>query len=81
MADETQKNGAGDKAADRQRGIDEVSLELMKFIATTTGYGKPSSSSVGFSTGKGGKSGSEEYTDALLELYDRCRKVVGKQSS
>ena len=75
MADETQKNGA----ADKQRGIDEVSLELMKFIATTTGHGKPSSSSVGFSAGKGGKSGTEEYTDALLELYERCRKVVGKQ--
>jgi len=75
MADETQKNGA----ADKQRGIDEVSLELMKFIATTTGHGKPGSSSVGFSAGKGGKNGTEEYTDALLELYERCRKVVGKQ--
>ena len=81
MADVTLKSDAGDKASDRQRGIDEVSLELMKFIATTTGIGKPSVSSVGFSAGKGGKSGSEEYTDALLDLFERCRKVVGKQQS
>ncbi len=81
MADETQKNPAEAKAADKQRGIDEVSLELMKFIALTTGYGKPSGSSAGFAAGKGAKSGSDEYTDALLELFERCRAVVGKQSS
>ena len=80
MADETQKNGAGEKAADKEHGINEVSLELMKFIATTTGFGKPSLSSVGFSAGKTGKSGSDEYADALLELYERCRKVVKKDS-
>jgi hypothetical protein len=80
MADETQKNGAGDKATDKERGINEVSLELMKFIASNSGLGKPNLSSVGFSAGKIGKSGSDEYTDALLELFERCRRVVKKDA-
>lgn len=75
MADETKNPKDG--AAERQRGIDEVSLEMMKFIALTTGYGKPSSSAAGFS-GKASKTGSEEHTDALLELFERCRSVVKK---
>ena len=54
---------------------DEVALELMKFIAVTTGYGK-GSSSPGF-TGKSARS-SEEYADSLLELYERCRSAVRK---
>ncbi len=54
---------------------DEVALELMKFIAVTTGYGK-GVSTTGFG-GKGPRS-SEEYTDSLLELFERCRSVVRK---
>ena len=56
---------------------DEVALELMKFIAVTTGYGK-GSSNTGFG-GKGPRS-SEEYADSLLELFERCRSVVRKAS-
>ena len=52
---------------------DEVALEMMKFIAVTTGYGK-GASGAGFA-GKAGKT-PEEYADALLELFERCRKVV-----
>jgi hypothetical protein len=55
--------------------VDEVALELMKFIALTTGYGKPGSSSAGFA-GKATKSGPDEYADALLGLFSRCRDVV-----
>jgi hypothetical protein len=55
------------------RSQDEVALELMKFIAVTTGYGK-GTPTTGFS-GKGPRSG-EEYADSLLELFDRCRTVV-----
>ena len=58
------------------RSKDEVALELMKFIAVTTGYGK-SQSSAGFS-GKPVPRSAEEQTDALLELYERCRKTVNK---
>ncbi len=49
---------------------------MMKFIALTTGYGKPASAAAGFSSGKSAKSGPEEYAEALLGLYGRCREVV-----
>jgi hypothetical protein len=55
---------------------DEVALELMKFIAVTTGYGK-GTPMTGFA-GKGPRS-SEEYADTLLELFERCRSVVKKK--
>ena len=54
---------------------DEIALELMKFIAVTTGYGK-GPTAAGF--GKTGGKSSEEYADALLELFDRCRTAVAK---
>lgn len=57
------------------RSKDEIALELMKFIAVTTGYGR-GSGSAGFS-GKPGKSG-DEYAESLLELFERCRAVVAK---
>jgi hypothetical protein len=57
------------------RSQDEVALELMKFIAVTTGYGKSSQGSAGFS-GKPATRSGEDYADALLELFERCRKVV-----
>jgi hypothetical protein len=57
------------------RSKDEVALELMKFIAATTGYGRSAGGSAGFS-GKPATRSPEEQTDALLELFERCRKVV-----
>jgi hypothetical protein len=57
------------------RSKDEVALELMKFIAVTTGYGK-SAGSAGFS-GKPVARSAEEQADSLIELFERCRKVVG----
>ena len=57
------------------KNTDEIALELMKFIAVTTGYGK-GAPAAGFS-GKGQRS-SEEYADSLLELFDRCRAAVRK---
>jgi hypothetical protein len=64
------------KAKEAERSRDEVALELMKFIAVTTGYGKGSSAAAGFQ-GKPSKS-AEEYTDALLQLFEKCRSVVAK---
>jgi hypothetical protein len=54
---------------------DEVALELMRFITTTTGIGKTSSGA-----GFGGKSPKtpEEQVDTLLQLFEKCREVVGK---
>jgi len=69
MADEN-SNADG-----RVKSNNEVALELMKFIAVTTGYGK-GVGAAGF-TGKTSKT-PEEYADALLQLFERCRTVVGK---
>jgi hypothetical protein len=54
---------------------EEVALELLRFIATTTGVGK-TSGGAGFG-GKAPKS-PEEQADALLALYDRCKNAVSK---
>jgi hypothetical protein len=66
-------NAAKDAAA---KGRDEIALELMKFIAVTTGYGKGNATAAGFS-GKPAKS-AEEYADALIGLFEKCRGVVAK---
>jgi len=54
---------------------EEVALELMRFITTTTGLGKTSSGA-----GFGGKSPKtpEEQVDTLLQLFEKCREAVGK---
>jgi hypothetical protein len=59
------------------RSPDEIALELMKFIAVTTGYGRSAQTTAGFSGKPGGRS-MEEQTDALLDLFDRCRKAIRK---
>jgi len=56
---------------------DEIALDLMKFIAVTTGYGKSGYGAAGFS-GKPVAHSAEEHADALIELFERCRKVVGR---
>jgi hypothetical protein len=66
-------------AAPGGRSKDEVALDLMKFIAIATGYGKSSQSSAGFSAKAASRTG-EEQADALIELFERCRKVVHKES-
>lgn len=60
----------------RPRNPDELALELMKFIAVSTGYGK-GTPIAGFG-GKGPRS-AEEYADSLLELFERCRTLVRKE--
>jgi hypothetical protein len=56
------------------RSKEEVALDMMKFIAVTTGYGK-GVPAAGY-TGKTTRS-AEEYADSLLQLYRRCRETVG----
>ncbi|HWB84172.1 MAG TPA: hypothetical protein VG675_08535 [Bryobacteraceae bacterium] len=60
------------------RSKDEVALELMKFIAVATGYGKSTQSATGFS-GKPVARSAEEHADALLDLFERCRRVVNRE--
>ena len=61
------------------RSSDEVALELMKFIAVSTGYGRATHSSTGFS-GKPIARSAEEQVDSLLELFERCRRTVKKDA-
>jgi hypothetical protein len=67
-------------AAGAGRSADEVALELTKFIAVTTGYAKGIQSSAGFS-GKAaaGNRSVEDQAEALLELFERCRRVVRQE--
>lgn len=77
MPEETKSAAEGaESGKDSGRSRDEVALELMKFIAVTTGYGKGSTTSAGFS-GKPSKT-AEEYADALIQLFEKCRSVVAK---
>jgi len=78
MPEET-KPDAEAAAKDAAKKSDEVALELMKFIAVTTGYGKGNTTAAGFS-GKPAKS-AEEYADALLQLFEKCRGVVARPVS
>jgi hypothetical protein len=52
----------------------EIALEMMKFIAVTTGYGKAGSPGAGFKGGTETKA--EDYARHLLELYDQCLIAV-----
>ena len=58
----------------------DIALDLMKFIAMTTGYGKTSSTGggVGFEKSSGAASKPEEYAAHLLELYGKCLQAVKK---
>lgn len=58
------------------RRNEDIALDLMKFVAMTTGYGRTSSSGVGFQ-GTGAAAKPEDYAAHLLELYGRCLAAVG----
>jgi hypothetical protein len=65
---------AGGSHASARRDED-IALDLMKFIAMTTGYGRTTSSGVGFQ-GTGSAAKPEEYATHLLELYSKCLGAV-----
>jgi hypothetical protein len=67
---------ASTAAASRRN--EDIALDLMKFIAMTTGYGRTSSTGVGFQ-GTGAASKPEDYADHLLELYGKCLQAVTKK--
>ena len=60
------------------RRNEDIALDLMKFVAMTTGYGRTSSSNVGFQ-GSGAASKPEDYASHLLELYGRCVEAVQRK--
>ena len=57
------------------RRDEDIALDLMKFIAMTTAYGRTTSSGVGFQ-GTGSAAKPEDYAAHLLELYGKCRAAV-----
>lgn len=57
------------------RRDEDVALDLMKFIAMTTNYGKAASATPGFQ-GASAKPGHEDPADQLLALYSRCLETV-----
>jgi hypothetical protein len=57
------------------RRNEDIALDLMKFVAMTTGYGRTTSSGVGFQ-GTGAATKPDEYANHLLELYGRCLNAV-----
>lgn len=63
------------EAAPAGRSKEEIALDMMKFIAVTTGYGKSTGTGAGFN--KAPSRSAEEHADALLELYEKCRKTIG----
>lgn len=68
MADEISNLGLG------SRRNEDIALDMMKFIALTSGYGKTGSPGAGFQGATVSKA--EEYAHLLLELYGRCLHAV-----
>jgi hypothetical protein len=56
------------------RRNEDIALDMMKFIAATTGYGKTESPGAGFQGGSVSKA--EDYASHLLELYSKCLNTV-----
>lgn len=71
------QEAAATPAAGGGRSKDEVALELMRFIAVTTGYGK-TAQSAGFSAKPAAGTAAEAHADALLELFGKCRQAIHK---
>ena len=56
------------------RRNEDIALDMMKFIASTTGYGKIAVPGAGFQGGTVAKA--EDYATHLLELYSKCLNTV-----
>lgn len=56
------------------RRNEDIALDMMKFIAVTTGYGKIGTPGAGFQGGTVSKA--EDYARHLLDLYGQCLTAV-----
>jgi hypothetical protein len=56
------------------RRNEDIALDLMRFIAVTTGYGKTGSAGAGFQGDTVSKA--EDYAHHLLDLYGQCLTAV-----
>jgi hypothetical protein len=59
------------------RRDEDIALDMMKFIAVTTGYGKTAAPGAGFQGGTVSKA--EDYAHHLLELFGECLSAVQKK--
>ncbi len=59
------------------RRNEDIALDLLKFVASTAGVGRPAAPSTGFSGSGAPKP--EEHVAQLLDLYSRCLKTVEGQ--
>ncbi|MGH9564729.1 MAG: hypothetical protein ACRD4I_01980 [Candidatus Angelobacter sp.] len=59
------------------RRNEEIALEMMKFIAATTGYGKTGAPGAGFQGGTVNKA--EDYASHLIDLYTRCLNTINSK--
>jgi hypothetical protein len=68
---------AGTTSGASGRRDEDIALDLMKFVAMATGYGKTAvGGKVGFQ-GAGTSDKPEDYAARLLELYGKCLSAVG----
>ena len=56
------------------RRNEDIALDMMKFIALTTGFGKANVPVAGFQGGATPRA--EDYAEQLLGLYGRCLSAV-----
>ncbi|MBT9331883.1 hypothetical protein [Paracidobacterium acidisoli] len=61
-------------SASSARRNEDIALDLLKFVATTAGVTRTSSTSTGFVAA--GSAKSEDQVEHLLELYARCLAVI-----
>lgn len=73
-----EKDTAAESAKEAGRSRDEVALDLMKFIAVSTGYGKGGTAGGAGFSGKPSSRTPEEQADALIQLFEKCRSVMAK---
>ncbi len=74
MDEQQQQQQSGGAPGPVSRRDEDIALEMMKFIAVTTGYGKAGSLGAGFKAGTETKS--DDYARHLLELYGQCLAAV-----
>ncbi len=63
--------GNGSSGARRN---EDIALDLLKFVAGSTGFGRPTVPSTGFNSPAAPKP--EDQINQLLDLYSRCLHVV-----
>ncbi|HXZ78512.1 MAG TPA: hypothetical protein VEG30_01185 [Terriglobales bacterium] len=56
------------------RRDEDIALDMMRFIAITTAYGKTGTPGAGFQGGT--VSRAEDYAEHLLQLYTRCLETI-----